>query len=406
MDSLIIAAARALAQGDPLGALKRVALRDDAPALALRGIAMAQLGDFERARSLLHKAVRAFGAKEPLARARCIVAEAEIALVSRDLGWPTQALDAARATLDAHGDRANAAHAHYLQAKRELLIGRLDDAEQTLAGLDPGHLPPALSAVHELIVAGIAMRRVHAKAARAALARAERAARGSGIAALIAEVECAVAALAAPAARSLARGEEHVLRLDQVEALFASPALIVDACRHVVRDAHNVVSLARRPVLFALARALAETWPGDVSRDVLVARAFRARRADESYRARLRVEIGRLRKALRPLAGVSATPRGFALVPQRHADVVVLAQPVDAKHAEVLALLADGEAWSSSALALALGTGQRTMQRALDALAAGGKVQAFGLGRARRWTTPPLPGFATTLLLPAPLPGD
>ena len=406
MDSLITAAAHALALGDTLGALKRVALRNDAPALALRGIAMAQLGDFDRARTLLRKAAREFGARETVARARCVVAEAEVALVSRDLGWPTQALDDARATLGAHGDRVNAAHAHYLQARRQLLLGQLDDAERTLAGLDPAHLPPALTAVHELIVANIAMRRVRASAARSALARAERAARRSGIHALLAEIESAAAALDAPAAQSTARGERRVLRLDQVEALFASPALIVDACRHAVRNSHEAIGLARRPVLFALARALGEAWPGDVPRETLVAKAFRGKRADESYRARLRVEIGRLRKALRPLAGVNATPGGFVLVPHRDADVVVLDNPVDTQHSDVLALLADGEWWSSSALALALGTGQRTMQRSLDALAAAGKVQSFGRGRARRWTTPPLPGFATTLLLPAPLPGD
>jgi hypothetical protein len=406
MDSLITAAAHALAQGDPLGALKRVALRDDASALALRGIAMAQLGEFERARTLLRAAARAFGTTETVARARCVVAEAEIALASRDLGWPTKALDAARDTLEAHGDRVNAAQARYLEARRQLLFGRLDEAEQTLAGLDPANLPPAFNAMHELIVAGIAMRRVRAKAAGAALARAERAAQRAGIAALIAEVESAAAMLDAPAARSIARGEERVLRLDQVEALFASNALIVDACRYGVRDAHTSIPLARRPVLFTIARALGEAWPQDVPRDVLVAKAFRARRADESYRARLRVEIGRLRKELRPVADVTATQRGFALVPRRGAGIVVLAQPVEGKHAEVLALLADGEWWSSSALALALGTGQRTMQRALDALAAASKVQAFGHGRARRWTTPPLPGFATTLLLPAPLAGD
>ena len=177
MDSLITAAARALAAGDPLGALKRVALRDDAPALALRGIAMAQLGDLVRAKALLRRAARAFGPKEAVARARCVVAEAEIALVSRDLGWPAKALDAARATLEAHGDRVNAAHARYLEVRRLLLIGRLDEAERTLAALDPAPLPPASRAAHELVVAGIAMRRLRTKAARAALARAERAAR-------------------------------------------------------------------------------------------------------------------------------------------------------------------------------------------------------------------------------------
>jgi hypothetical protein len=406
MDSLITAAAHALALGDPLGALKRVALRNDAPALALRGIAMAQLGDFERAKTLLRIAARAFGTKEAMARARCVVAEAEIALVSRDLAWPTKALDAARATLDAHGDRVNASHARYLSARRHLLLGHLEEAERTLAGLDPAHLPPALTTVHELIVAGIAMRRVRAKAARQALVRAERAALRTGIAALRAEVESAAAVLDAPAARSTARGEQRLLTLDDVEALFASKAVVVDACRYVVRDERAIVALARRPVLFALARALGEAWPNDVSRHELVAKAFRGKRADESYRARLRVEIGRLRKALHPFVDVHATARGFALVPKRAHDVVVLTQPLEEKHAAVLALLADGEWWSSSALALALGTGQRTMQRALDVLAATGKVQSLGRGRARRWMTPPMPGFATTLLLPAPLPND
>ena len=117
MDALIAGAARALAEGDPLAALKRVALRDDAHALALRGIAMAQLGDLVRAKALVRRAARAFGAKEPVARARCIVAEAEIALVSRDLGWPAKALDSARTTLEAHGDAANATHVAMRKAR-------------------------------------------------------------------------------------------------------------------------------------------------------------------------------------------------------------------------------------------------------------------------------------------------
>ncbi len=406
MDSLITAAARALAAGDPLGALNRVALRDDPPALALRGIAMAQLGDLVRAKALLRRAARAFGPREAVARARCVVAEAEIALVSRDLGWPAKALDAARATLEAHGDRVNAAHARYLEVRRLLLIGRLDEAERTIAKLDPAPFPPASKAAHDLVVAGIAMRRLHTKAARAALARAAHAARDAGIPALTAEVESASLVLNTPAARLIARGEERLLLLDEVEALQASKALIVDACRHVVRDAQTVVSLARRPVLFALARALGEAWPADVPRGTLLARAFRAKHADESHRARLRVEIGRLRRMLRPLADVSATSQGFALVPRRAREIVVLARPVEEQHAAVLAFLADGESWSSSALALALGASQRTVQRAVEQLAAAGKVQSFGHGRARRWMTPPVPGFTTTLLLPAPLPSD
>jgi DNA-binding transcriptional ArsR family regulator len=406
MDSLITAAARALAAGDPLGALNRVALRDDAPALALRGIAMAQLGDLVRAKTLLRSAARAFGPTEAMARARCVVAEAEIALVSRDLGWPAKALGAARATLEQHGDRVNAAHARYLEIRRLLLIGRLDDAERTLADLDPESFPPASRATHELVVAGIAMRRLRTKAARAALARAERAARHAGIPTLTAEVESAYLVLNTPAARLIARGAARLLLLEEVEALLTSKALVVDACRHVVRDAGTAVSLARRPVLFALARALGEAWPGDVPRGTLVARAFRAKHADDSHRARLRVEVGRLRAALRTLAGVSATKRGFALAPRGAREVVVLAPPVDGERAALLAFLADGESWSSSALALALGASQRTVQRALDSLAAAGKVQSFGRGRARRWMTPPVPGFTTTLLLPAPLPSD
>jgi hypothetical protein len=406
MDSLITAAARALATGDPLGALKRIALRDDAPGLALRGIAMAQLGEHVRAKALLRSAARAFGPKQPVARARCVVAEAEIALVSRDLGWPAKTLDAARATLEAHGDPVNAAHARYLQVRRLLLIGRLDEAEGALAELDPTPFPPASRVSHELVVAGIAMRRLRTKTARAALARAGRAARHAHIPALTAEVESAFRVLNTPAARLIASGKERLLLLEEVEALLASKRFVVDACRHVVRDERNVVSLAKRPVLFALARALGEAWPGDVSRDALVARAFRSKRADESHRARLRVEVGRLRTVLRTLADVSATKRGFALAPRRALEVVVLARPVEEEHAAVLAFLADGESWSSSALALALGTSQRTVQRALDSAAAAGKVQSFGRGRARRWMSPPLLGFTTTLLLPAPLPID
>src|SRR5499425_85760 len=217
MDSLITAAARALAVGDPLGALQRVALRDDAPALALRGIAMAQLGDLVRAKALLRRATRAFGPGAPVARARCIVAEAEIALVSRDLGWPAKTLDAARATLEEHGDRVNAAYARYLEARRLLLIGRLDEAERALADLDPSPFPPAYRTAHALVVAGIAIRRVRAKAARAALARAGHAARQAGIPALTAEVEGARLLLTTPAARRIASGKDRLLRLAQVE---------------------------------------------------------------------------------------------------------------------------------------------------------------------------------------------
>ncbi|MBB4568690.1 hypothetical protein [Rhizobium leucaenae] len=406
MDSMITAAAHALAGGDPLGALKRVALRDDAPALALRGIAMAQLGDLSRAKTLLKSAARAFGPREAMARARCVVAEAEIALVSRDLTWPSKALAAARVTLEAHGDRVNAAHARNLEVRRLLLIGHLDEAERVLAELDPAPLPSASRAAHELVVAGIAIRRLQTKAARAALTRAAHAARAANIPALTAEVESASLVLHTAAARVILHGEERPLLLEEVETLLESGTLVVDACRNVVRNAGTIVSLATRPVLFTLARVLGEAWPGDVPRSTLLARAFRAKHADESHRARLRVEMGRLRAELRTLADVKATKRGFTLVPRRSREVAVLAPPVEEQHAALLAFLADGESWSSSALAIALGASPRTVQRALEQLAEAGKVQSLGLGRARRWMTPPVLGFPTILLLPGPLPNE
>lgn len=404
MDSMIIAAARALAAGDPLGALNRVALRDDAAALALRGIAMAQLGDLERARLLLRRAARAFGPREAVARARCAVAEAEIALVTRDLGWPVKALEAAHATLEHHGDILNAAHARHLAARRFLLTGRVDDAERAIADLDVSVFPPASRAAFELVVAGIALRRLRTRVARDALARAAVAAQAAGIPSLVAEVERASLVLDTPAARIVGCGAERPLLLEEVEAVLASDALIVDACRHTVRHAGMSRSLATRPVLFALARALGEAWPDDVARDVLLTRAFGAKFVDDSHRARLRVEIGRLRVALRDTAEIRATKRGFALVPHRADEVLVLARPVEEEHASLLALLEDGEAWSTSALALALGASQRTLQRALEELAHKGKVQPFGRGRARRWIMPPVSGFTTALLLPAALP--
>lgn len=401
MDSLITAAASALAAGDPLAALKRVSLRDDAPALALRGIAMAQLGDLSRAKELLGNAARAFGDNEPMARARCSLAEAEIALVLRDLGRSMERLGAAKATLEAFGDLANAAHAGYLEARGLLLIGRLDEAERVLGGLDVGALPVTSRVGYELVAAGIAIRRICAKPARDALDRARIAAADVGIATLKVEVDRAVQAFEAPAARLVARNGERLLRLEEVELLFASHALVIDACRNVVRARTTMLSLASRPVLFALMRVLGEAWPEDVSREELLVRAFRAREADESHRARLRVEIGRLREAIRTRAEIHATERGFVLEAHQADEVAVLAPPVEDEHGEVLALLADGEAWSSSALALALDVSPRTVQRALDNLAENGKAEWFGQGRARRWIATSVPGFPTSLLLPA-----
>lgn len=402
MDSLITAAAHALAGGNPLGALKRVALRGDPPALALRGIAMAQLGDFVAAKRLLRKAIRAFAPSEFMARARCIVAEAEVALASRELVGTQETLAAARATLEKHGDWLNAAHARYLEARHLVLIGRLDQAESMLAYFNAKSLPPTLRTIYELAVAEIQIRRLNIKLTRSALARAEHAARKANIPALMAEINNALLVFEKPAGRLIAKGRDRLISLEEIEALLASDMLIADACRNTVRHKNIIVSLARRPVLFALTRVLAEAWPSEAPRDTLLARGFDARFVDESHRQRLRVEIARLRKILSPIAHIRATKRGFILLPTRTREVAVLAQPFEDEHGDLLALVADGEAWSSSALAIALGKSQRSIQRSLEALATSGKVQSFGKARARRWMMSSVPGFAPSPLLAAP----
>ncbi|SFH62796.1 hypothetical protein SAMN04515618_101227 [Collimonas sp. OK307] len=400
---MIAASARALAAGDALGALKRVALRDDPPALALRGIAMAQLGEHPRARELLRRAARGFGAHEELARARCIVAEAEVALAVRDLSSSPRSLAAALSTLEAHADHANALQARLIEARRLLLLGRLDQAEAALALLNTHGLPPSLAAVAELTAAELALRSLRIEPARAALARAQEAAGRARVPALLAEVEEARSALDRPAARRFVAGAEQVLRLDEVATLLASDTLVIDACRRGLGIGATWRPLARRPVLFALARALAEAWPGDIDRETLIKCAFHARHSNESHRARLRVEIGRLRALVTELAHIDATARGFVLRPHGERAVVVLAPPIDGDQASLAALLADGAAWSTSALALALGASQRTVQRALVELEAAGRVRSIGQARTRRWLSPPLAGFTTILLLPASL---
>jgi tetratricopeptide (TPR) repeat protein len=402
MDSIINAAALALATGDVLGALKRVALRDDPPALALRGIAMAQLGDYDRARSLLTAASRGFGKREDVSRARCVVAEAEVALVSRDLAWPTARLDAARDILQRRGDLQNAAQALCIEARRHLLLGRLADARHALAALDPEQLPPPLLASHWLTEAGIGIRQLHIDDARQALSRALEAAQQSGIPALITEVHDAVSSLASPVALLRQQGRLEAVALDTVQRLRHSADLLVDATRNVVSRGEAVISLSGRPVLFTLLRVLAEAWPGDASRELLLSSAFRARHADESSRGRLRVEIARLRRVIESHAGVLATPAGFRLVPRGTGQLAVLTSQLNGQNAAVMALLADGELWASSALAIALDTSPRTVQRALTALQRSGKVQPVGQGRARRWTVLVAPGFPTTLHLPRP----
>src|SRR5262249_8933139 len=294
--------------------------------------------------------------------------------------------------------------ARLLGVRGIVVLGRLDKAAAALARVDARGLPPSLAAVAELAAAELALRWLRIGAARAALARAHEAANHARVPALLAEVAEARAVLDRPAARRLFADGEQALRLDEGAALLTSGALVVDACRRGLRGGVTWRPLARRPVLFALARALAEAWPGDVDRQGLIARAFGARRPNESHRARLRVEIGRLRALLPALARIEATARGFVLKPHGEDPVVVLAPPIDGDQASLAALLSDGAAWSTSALALALGASQRTVQRALVELEAAGRVRSIGRARARRWLSPPLAGFTTILLLPAALP--
>ena len=399
MDSSITAAGLALRAGDPLGALKQVALRDDPPALALRGIAMAQLGDLPRARELLRRAARGFGPGESIGRSRCLTAEAEVALATRDVVRPSPALAEALRTFTVHGDRENAAHARLLQIRRLLLLGRVEEAEGALATLER-NLPVRLAAVAALVAFEIALRQGQPASARAALEQARDAAARSGIGALAAEVDQAGRTLVLPAACLVGAGKARALTLAEVAAVLASADLIVDGCRRKVQRGERVVQFSRRPVLFALLRTLAEAWPNEAGRAALIEQAFGARRTNPSHRARLRVEIGRLRRELRPLAEVRATAAGFALVPRGGSAVRLLAPPIDSPDAAVLALLADGEGWSTLAVALALGSSQRTIQRALRALEEAGQVRSLGRGRSQRWLSAPAAGFAMTLMLP------
>jgi hypothetical protein len=409
VDSLIAAAARALGAGDPLAALDRVALRHDPPAVALRGIAMAQLGEYERARRLLRQAARRFSPEERLERARCEAAEAEVALAARDLR-PSDALDAAARSLETLGDHENALHARLVAVRRMLLLGRLEAAEAALSGLSglsglsTSRASPALTALSELTRAELALRGLRAAEATAALRRSHAAAMGSGIPALIAEVEEARRALERPAARVIQGGSTRILRLAEVETLLATDSLVVDACRRAAREASECVNFTGRPVLFALLQELAEAFPVDAPRDPLIEHVFGARRPNDSHRVRLRVELGRLRKAMRSIARIEATQRGYVLVPLRARAVVVLAPPMDGPAGAVVALLEGGAPWSTSAIAAALGASQRTVQRALRELSESGAVRAVGAGRARRWLAPAPGGFATTLLLPGSLP--
>lgn len=401
MDSMLSTAARALSVGNPLLALKGIALRNDAPALALRGVAMAQLGELNSARKLLQRATSAFAPTEVVARARCVTASAEIALALRELTGSERELQRAAELLEQRGDLANAFLARLVLARRRVLLGRVDEAAAVLSELSPSSAPPRLSAVAELVSAEVAVRQLQAPLAAEALERARQAAILAKIPALAWEVERARSQLAAPAARLLSAGESRLLDLAEVGRTLLGRDLIVDACRRELRARPHVIALRKRPVLFALLLALAERAPAPVTREQLIASAFGALRVNESHRARLRVEVGRLRKLLGGVAKLEATTEGFVLLPRARKRVLCLLPPAEGEASALLSLLAAGDAWSTSALAAALGKSQRSVQRALGALEETGTVRGVGKARARRWVAAPSAGFATTLLLVA-----
>jgi hypothetical protein len=399
VDPVLDSAARALAAFDPLGALQGVALRNDPPALAMRGVAMAQLGEFTTARKLLSRAAREFGKADPGGRARCLAAEAEVALACRDLVAAGKGLEAAARILEETGDLENASFTRLQLVRRMVLLGDLRGAETCLGALHLRGAPARVQAMIALAQADIAVRRLRAGESRAAVERARAAAQVARIPSLLAEVERASGDLEAKVARLVDGGTERALVLDDVEALMHSRELVVDACRREVRQGATTVALGTRPVLFALASTLGERAPAETSRETLILQAFGGRSASESLRGRLRVEIGRLRRAISALAHVRATQNGFSLVPRQGSRVLVLLPPEPGDASAILALLSGGESWSTSALAAAVGASQRTVQRELGELLAAGRVHALGGGRSRRWVAPPPAGFATTLLL-------
>jgi hypothetical protein len=398
MDAALEAAAHALSRFDPLTALKSVALRDDAEGLALRGIAMAQLGDYPTARKLLERAASAFHG-QPVARARCLAALGEIALASRDLREAKRGLARALVELEVQGDRLNALFVRLQEVRRLVLSGAVTDATAMHRSLDLTGAPATLRALADLIGADLAVRSLDPARARALLHRAEQTARAAGIALLRDEVARATRELSSPVARALQGGSERLVRLDEVDAIIRSKALVVDACRRTVSAGDSSVSLVTRPVLLALAVALASALPADASREALALATFGARRVTDSTRVRLRVEIGRLRRKLTSLADVRPSARGYVLLPHQRARVVLLLPLAEGEASMLLALLRGGESWSTSALASALGMSQRTVQRALTTLHEQARVESTGRGRAQRWVARLPDAFATTLLL-------
>lgn len=393
-------AALALHAGDAIGALQAVALRDDPRSLAMRATAMARMGDLARARILFERAERGFAGSDRLGHARCLLARAELQLAMRDGGWPAAELLGAHAIFREQGDTWNATYLKLVEARRAIMLGRLDEAETILAVHGHGG-HPVLRAIANLLGAHLFFRQLRIGEARTALARASGDLEAGGPEALRMEVLRMHATLRTPFAGRRSGKDLLPLLPDALCALNQSVNLIVDATRFEVRHRESAISLVTRPVLFSLLSCLATAWPGECRREDLIGAVFRGRQVDESYRARLRVEMLRLRRLLGAVGSVVATAGGYRLVPDNATAVVMIEPLAGTRHAQLLALLGDGEAWTSLAVAEALGASRRTAQRSLEALSREGLVRKQGAGSAQRWRAPGVDPIALAMLLPA-----
>lgn len=397
MDPTFASAARALARGDALLALKTIGRRTDPSGRALRSVALAQLGDFRTAKLEVRAALRALGPEQPALRAKCLAVEAEIALATGDLRWNAEPVVNALAELRAVGDARNADYLQLVAARAALRLGMPADAERLFRAGTFASTPPLGRAYAELVRVELAAKRGDATTLARALAGAARAAEQCASLALVAEVARLRDTYEGPSLVITSRGTAKMAAFLDLCALKSSGAIVIDGGTREVTSGDRVVSLVRKPVLFELLRALAEQAPDEATREMLITRGFGARRPNASHRSRLRVELGRLRSLVRGMLDVEAMDAGYAVRAKR--DVALVMPLEESADSRLLALMQHGEPWSASSLAEALGVSARTVQRSLVLLESSGKVASRGEGRAQRWVR--LGETPTDLLLPA-----